>query len=401
MKVLFLTIGRMGSIDDKGLYPDLLRRFKEKGHEVYTISPYQRRENKKTELITDNGTNMLHVRIGNITKCSIIEKGISTVLIEAQFIRAIKKYFKDTQFDLVIYTTPPITFARVIKYLKKRDGAKTYLLLKDIFPQNAVDIGMMTKTGVKSIIYKTFRKKEEKLYKISDKIGCMSRANVDFVLRNNPFVKPEKVHVCPNAIEVADYEKDMEKRREIREKWNVPQDKTVFIYGGNLGRPQDIPFVIECIKANADKNDRFFVICGTGTEYKKLEAYYETEKPQNLLLLNGLPKAEYDEFVKAFDVGLIFLDHRFTIPNFPSRTLSYMQAKMPVIACTDINTDVGKVAEEGGFGVWCESNDPASFTAAVDKLLTADLEAMGNAGYEYLKEHYTAEKACEIILKNV
>lgn len=401
MKVLFLTIGRMGSIDDKGLYPDLLRRFKEKGHEVYTISPYQRRENKKTELITDNGTNMLHVRIGNITKCSIIEKGISTVLIEAQFIRAIKKYFKDTKFDLVIYTTPPITFARVIKYLKKRDGAKTYLLLKDIFPQNAVDIGMMTKTGVKSIIYKTFRKKEEKLYKISDKIGCMSRANVDFVLRNNPFVNPEKVHVCPNAIEVSPYEKDMEKRREIREKWNVPQDKTVFIYGGNLGRPQDIPFVIECIKVNADKNDRFFVICGTGTEYKKLEAYYEMEKPQNLLLLNGLPKEEYEDFVKAFDVGLIFLDHRFTIPNFPSRLLSYMQAKMPVICCTDPNTDIGKVAEEGGFGVWCESNDPASFTAAVDKMLSLDLNEMGEAGYEYLKAHYTAEKACEIILKNV
>jgi hypothetical protein len=260
---------------------------------------------------------------------------------------------------------------------------------------------MMTKTGAKSIIYKTFRKKEEKLYKISDKIGCMSQANVDFVLKNNPFVKPENIHICPNAIEVSPYEKDMEKRREIREKWNIPQDKTVFVYGGNLGRPQDIPFVIECIKANAHRDDCYFVICGKGTEYKKLAAYYEAEKPANLLLLNGLPKEEYEDFVKAFDVGLIFLDHRFTIPNFPSRLLSYMQAKMPVICCTDPNTDIGTVAEEGGFGVWCESDHPAKFTEAVDKMLCANLDVMGNMGYNYLKDNYTAEKACDILLSNI
>ena len=401
MKVLFLTIGRMESIENKGLYTDLLRCFREKNHEIYTVSPYQRRENKKTSLIKENGTNMLHVRIGNITKCSIIEKGISTLLIETQFIKAIKKYFKGIKFDLVIFTTPPITFAKVIKFIKKRDNAKTYLLLKDIFPQNAVDIGMMTKSGLKSIIYKVFRKKEEDLYRISDKIGCMSQANVAFVLNNNRFVNPENVHVCPNAIEVADYEKNIEKRREIREKWGIPQDKTVFIYGGNLGRPQGIPLLIDCLQANKDKTDRFFVVCGKGTEYGKLKAYYETEKPANLLLINGLPKEEYDEFVKAFDVGLIFLDHRFTIPNFPSRLLSYMQAKMPVICCTDPNTDIGMVAEKGGFGVWCESNDPANFTAAVDKMLSSDLNAMGEAGYNYLQEHYTAEKACDILLSNI
>ena len=65
-----------------------------------------------------------------------------------------------------MYSTPPITFADVIAYVKKRDGAKSYLLLKDIFPQNAVDIGMMAKRGLKSIIYKLFKKKEEKLYRI-------------------------------------------------------------------------------------------------------------------------------------------------------------------------------------------------------------------------------------------
>ena len=401
MNILYISISALPHLSGHGISLDLIRELKNKGHNVYVVGSRQRREGKKTNLSEEEGCQILRVKTGNVTKCNKIEKGIATLLLPYQYIAAIKKYFKNIRFDAVLYPTPPVTQIATVSFIKKRDNAKTYLLLKDIFPQNAVDIGMMTKSGPKSIIYKMFRKKEEKLYRISDYIGCMSRANVDFVIKNNPFVNSEKVHICPNAIQVFPYEKDLEKRKEIRKKWNISEDKTVFIYGGNLGRPQDIPFVIECIRANAHREDCFFVVCGKGTEYKKLKAYYEAEKPQNMLLLNGLPKEEYEDFVKAFDVGLIFLDHRFTIPNFPSRLLSYMQAKMPVIACTDPNTDIGKVAEAGGFGVWCESNDPANFTQAIDEILTRDLDAMGEAGYEYLKENYTAEKACEILLSNI
>lgn len=399
MKVLFFTIGQMDGIENKGIYTDLLRLFRDNGNEVYTVSAYEKKKGLETTLTDDNGAHMLHVKIGNITKCSIIEKGISTVLIETQFIRAIKKYFKDIKFDLVIYSTPPITFVNAVKYVKKRDGAKTYLLLKDIFPQNAVDLGMMKKSGVKGLLYKYFRSKEKKLYAVSDKIGCMSQANSDYVLKHNPEISAEKVEICPNSIEVTNERLTPEQKAEIRQKFNIPTDKTVFIYGGNLGRPQDISFIIECLKANADFDDRFFVICGTGTEYPKLKNYIDTEKPANVLLINGLPKNEYESFVGCCDIGLIFLDHRFTIPNFPSRLLSYMQKGMPVLACTDPNTDIGKVITNGNFGWWCESNSTECFTEAVNTAVKADIKSLGENAFNYLKENYTAEKGCNIILQ--
>lgn len=90
------------------------------------------------------------------------------------------------KFDLIIYSTPPITFQRAVEYVKERDNAQTYLLLKDIFPQNAVDIGILSKNGWKGLIYKYFRKKEKKLYGISDRIGCMSEANCKYILSHNP-----------------------------------------------------------------------------------------------------------------------------------------------------------------------------------------------------------------------
>ena len=398
MNVLFLTIGQMENINDRGIYTDLLRQFRRQGHCIYTVSTYEKRKGLRTSVCEENGAHMLHVRIGNITKCSVIEKGISTLLIEPQFIGAIKKYFGSIKFDLVIYSTPPITFANAVRYVQKRDGAKTYLLLKDIFPQNAVDIGMITKSGIKGILYKYFRLKEKKLYAVSDKIGCMSQANVDYVLRNNQGISPDKVEICPNSIEVIDNRLNAAQKAEVRRKHHIPSGKTVFVYGGNLGKPQDIPFIIRCLQANAAFDDRFFVICGSGTEYPKLKGYIDAEKPKNVMLMNGLPKEEYERFVGCCDVGLIFLDHRFTIPNFPSRLLSYMQKGMPVLAATDPNTDVGAVIKDGNFGWQCSSDSVEDFTKTVDTAIASDLDALGQNSFAYLNDHYTVKQSIGTIL---
>ena len=398
MNILFLTTGRMDSIEQHAIYPDLLRCFRDNGHNVYTVSSYERRTGKETELIEDHGTHMLHVKIGNLTKTNTIEKGISTVMIEKQYKTAIKKFLSNVKFDLIMYSTPPITLVQVIEYVKKRDNCQSYLLLKDIFPQNAVDLGMMQKNGVKGFLYKYFRCKEKKLYSASDYIGCMSQANVDYIITHNPEVKPEKVEVCPNCVDAIDASVTYEKRNEIRKKYGIPLDKKVFVYGGNLGKPQGIPFLIECLKKVQDNKDAFFLIVGGGTEYKRIESFISDVHPHNIKLMQSLPKNDYDAMVGACDVGMIFLDHRFTIPNFPSRLLAYMQAKLPVLAVTDPNTDIGKVIVEGGFGWWCESNNSSHFADMVRTITEQNTEAFGERGFNYLINKYTAEKGFKIIV---
>ena len=399
MNILFLTLLDFNSIDERNIYTDLLREFYKNGHSVYVISPVEKRKNQETKLLKTDKATILKLKIGNTQKTNIIEKGISTISIEPQFIAGIKKYFSDVKFDLVIYSTPPITFCNAIEYVKKRDGAKTYLLLKDIFPQNAVDLGMMSKSGIKGLIYKVFRNKEKKLYRISDYIGCMSQANVDYVLKHNPEINPEKVEICPNSVEVIDMSVDEKTRDEIRRKYSIPLDKKVFVYGGNLGKPQGIDFMIECLKSQEKNEDVYFLIVGDGTEYGKIEAYVENDRPANVNLMKRLPKEDYDKMVAACDVGMIFLDHRFTIPNFPSRLLSYMQAKIPVLAVTDPNTDIGKVIVDGGFGWWCESDSVVSYGNIIQKILNEN-KAIGLDGYRYLCNHYSSHIAYINIMRH-
>ncbi len=391
MNVLFLTLLSFDSIQERNIYTDLLREFVKNEHQVYTISPVEKKHNIETHLIKEENATILRLQIGNTQKTNIIEKGISTVMIEPTFKKAIRKYFSAVKFDLVLYSTPPITLVSAIEYVKKRDGAKTYLLLKDIFPQNAVDIGMMSTTGLKGLLYKHFRTQEKKLYKISDRIGCMSQANVDYVIEHNPEVAPSIVEVCPNSIDVVDKSVDPVTCKQIRQKYAIPLNKKVFLYGGNLGKPQGIPFLIECLKRCADLKDAFFLIVGDGTEYGVLENYVQNAASENVKLMKRLPKEDYDILVGACDIGMIFLDHRFTIPNFPSRLLSYLQAKIPVLACTDQNTDIGKVVTEGKFGWWCESNDVEGFHEIINQTMNEDLNTIGNNGYSFLKKNYSAE----------
>lgn len=402
-KLIFLTMSRITDIERRGVYTDVLRKFRSEGWGVYIVTPHERSLGMPTELVEKNGVQILGVKTLNLQKTSAIEKGIGQVTVESLYKSAIKKYFKGIHFDLILYSTPPITFPKVIQYLKAvNPQAKTYLLLKDIFPQNAVDLGMMSKSGVKGVLYRFFRTKEKKLYALSDHIGCMSPANVAYVLKHNPEISPDRVEVAPNSVELhpSDTTENID-RVAVRQKHGLPVDKPIFIYGGNLGKPQGVPFLIKCLNANVNRKDCFFVVIGTGTELPKLMQWYNERKPQSVKVMKGLPRQEYEELANSCDVGLIFLDHRFTIPNYPSRLLPYLMTKKPILAATDPNCDTGKIAEENGYGLWCESDSVEGFTSAVDKMLKSNLNEMGERGYDFLCKNYLVDNTYQAIVKHV
>lgn len=397
MKILFLTLADFNSISERNIYTDLLREFVKHGHEVRIISPTERRNGQHTHVIREKNSIILKLRTGNMQKTGMIEKGISMLTIEQLFVYAIRKYFAGEKFDLVLYCTPPITFCKAVNYVKRRDHAKTYLMLKDIFPQGAVDLGVLKKSGLKGILYRYFRTKEKKLYRISDQIGCMSEANVAYVLKHNPEISSEKVEVCPNCIEPVDLSLSDVERMTVRKKYGIPEDRTVFVYGGNLGKPQGIGFMLKCLHSQRKNRAVFFLIVGIGTEYPRIEKYIEKYQPENIKLMSWIPKKDYDKVIAACDVGMIFLDDRFTIPNFPSRLLNYMAAKLPVLACTDVNTDIGKMIVDNGFGWWCESTILDSYSRVVQEIIESEYRQMGINAFEYLVENYFTEMVYKII----
>lgn len=397
MRVLFLSQSPMES-GDTGIYTDLLKTFVSHGHTVYALSPRERRTGLPTELAHEGGIGIIRVAVGNITKTNLIEKGVSTLSIAGKYLAALRRFAPSVDFDLVLYATPPTTVSGVVEKIKRATGAKAYLLLKDIFPQNALDLGMLSKTGPKMPIYAFFKRSERKTYAAADWIGCMSPANRDYLIAHEPWIDPASIEVNPNAIIPRDLASA--DPAEFRARYGLPEGERIFVYGGNLGKPQAIDFFVDVLRSNEKDPVGFFLIAGSGTERPKLERFFEQECPVHAKLLGSLDRAEYDTMLCACDVGLVVLDHRFTIPNFPSRALSYMQAGLPIVTATDDVCDMGRIAEANGFGVAGSSASAEGFLDKCRSLTVEGITAMGERSRLYLEEHYTSESSYELIMEH-
>lgn len=401
LNILFLSLLDFNNLDESNIYTDLLNEFIKNQHHVSIISPSEKRKQSKETHLIKIGDNceILKLRIGNITKTSFLEKGISTILLENKFISGIKKFFRDKQFDLVIYSTPPVTFANVIKFIKRRDNCKSYLLLKDIFPQNAVDLNILKDRG---LLYNFFRYKEKKLYKLSDYIGTMSKANSDYIKKHNSFRKNQIVEINPNTIKT-DTERCLDDSdiKKIRSSFGISDTSILLLYGGNLGKPQGIDFLLNIVLNIENQEDLFFAIIGSGTEFTKIENFLKMNKTRRTKLFDYMPKEQYEVFEKAADIGVILLDKRFTVPNVPSRLLGYMKHKKPILAATDRNTDLKDMIREGNFGLWSEHGDVLNFMENINKLTDKRYRMkLGQNGNKYFKENFDVEVSYSIILNH-
>ncbi len=395
MKVLFLLLTYPENPDSvSSLYVSLVREFAKRGHDVAVVCPSEKGE--PTELKKSYGVDVLRVKTLQIFNVHPIIKGLATLTIPLTFKRAIKKHLGNRHFDIVLTPTPPITFIDIVVWLKKHQkDIISYLILRDIFPQNAKDLGMIKSKPV----FEYFRKKERKLYKYSDVIGCMSQGNIDFVKKHNPEVAPGKLCLLPNWQTL----KDTPGRDEaIKEKYGVG-GKYIVIFGGNIGEPQKVENIVTLAELYRQNKDIVFIVLGNGAKKKYLEKLVADGSLDNVIIKDFIPAQDYLHLVSSADVGLISLSELFTIPNIPSKTLSYFIAKVPILAAIDANTDYGKILEESGAGLWSVTGDTESYKKNFDTLYQdASLrKRMGENGHKYFKEHLTTELAYETILSQI
>lgn len=394
MKILYLTIS-YPSAGNRNLYTDLVEELKKTGHDVTVVMAEESAKIDKSKLSFENNIEVLRVKVGNQFGVGLVEKGITTLKVKPLLKKAINRYLSDREYDLILYSTPPVTLADLVVYCKKKYKAKSYLMLKDIFPQNGIDLNLFSK---KNVLYKYFRLKEKKLYQCSDRIGCMSNANINFVNEQEEYEFSNKLELFPNTMRI-DNQLDIN-RQAIRNKYELPMNQKIFIFGGNLGKPQAIDFLLESIRMLADYKEAYFLIVGDGAEKNKILDYINKENPTNLKFIAKLPREEYDKIMKACDVGLILLNSKFTIPNYPSRIMAYVHESLPILAATDAVTDIQTlVVDEAKCGYWCESVNPVEFVNQV-KLLTEDdklRDKLGENGRNYLAKQFDVKLSVKLL----
>lgn len=396
MKILFISSQFPTEKKSSNIYTDLAESLMNQGHDVKVLVSEERKNIKKTIFSKERGLDVLRVKCGNIYEVGFVEKTLTFLTVSNKLIAALKKYWLDEKFDLILFSAPPVTFNKVVQWAMKKYNCSSYLMMKDIFPQNGVDIGLYTK---KHPAYIYFKWQANKLYKVSSKIGCMSPGNIEYLnkVENVPL---EKLELFPNTVKIREHDKISKKEKSlIRKKYGFTDNDVIAVFGGNFGRPQGLEFFLEVIEEYKKNKNVKFLLVGNGTEKEKIFSYIKDNKLDNAITHEYIPREDYEVLLASCDIGLIFLDNRFTIPNFPSKTLSYFECSLPIMAAIDKNTDYGMMLEKTQSGFHSLHGNIKQFKKQFDKLIKDDKlrVKMGKNGRKYFENECNVEESVKIL----
>lgn len=395
MNILFISIAWPAK-NQRNLYTDLMDAFVADGHRVVVVGTTEEQDAIPV-VKEENAKLVLRVPSGKIRKASYVRKILSLFTLGPKMKSAIYNHLGNQQFDMILGATPPITLSKLYLTLKRKYGAPFYLMLKDIWPQGSVDLGVIRQGGP-GWLY--LRSHEVRLYKAANYIGCMSPRGKEYLLSKNKFLERSNVEVCPNSISPTPV-KDLPGAGNIRKKYGIPENACVFLFSGNLGIGHGLHFLVDVIYSLRDYPGAYFIIGGAGTQYKYLEKIFAEDPPKNAFLYNWLPREDFEQILMTSDVGLILL-YKYTSPQFPSRLLSYLDYSMPALCAINPETDMGSIVENAECGKYVHHGDKADFIKAVEYFSEHPEERrkMGSNGRNLLLREYTAEHSYQIIAKH-
>lgn len=400
MNILFIFLRHSEDEKHSTLTKDLSDEFHKNGHNVFVVTLLERKYKRKTGMKIENGYNVLRVKVGNyfdsVTK---YEKGITVLTMPYLLEKAIKKYIDSNSIDLIFTHTPFVSNPKLVNNLKKYFNCNAYLHLYDIFPQNAKDLEMLKNKW----IYNYFEKRESKTYEVFDYIGCMSQGNLEYMKNYSP-KNNKKFTILKNWAQIKNI--PIVNKNEIRKKYGYTDKDFICIFGGNMGKPQKLENILKLAKKTLiDKNIKFLFI-GKGTERNLLENKVKNEKISNVKFLDYIPREDYELVTASCDIGLVSLDERFTVPNFPSKTTDYFKLELPILASLDscAAADYGKfLQDEVKGGLFALAGDTDKLYRQLLKLKNnSELKIeLGKNGRKYYENELGVDKAYETIMKQI
>lgn len=401
MNILFLFLRHSENAIDSTLTKDISDEFYKQGHNVKVVTLLERKYKKNTQLKQENGYEILRVRTGNyFDSVGKIEKGVTAFSMPYAVKNSVKKYFKNEKIDLIYTHTPFISNHKLINDLKKYFKCKSCLHLWDIFPQNAIDIGLLKE----NLLTKFFEIQEQRMYDTFDYIGCMSQGNLEYMKIRDEKYEERKFFILKNWAQIK--EKPKFDKKEIREKYGYTEDDFICIFGGNMGKPQKLENILELAKKSLENKNIKFLFVGKGTEKNILENKAKNENISNVKFLEYIPREDYELISAACDIGLVSLDERFTVPNFPSKTTDYFKLELPILA----SLDSCAAADYGDFlqnkvkgGLFALAGNTAELYKQLLKLAeNKDLrEELGKNGRKYYEEELGVDKAYQTIMNQI
>jgi glycosyltransferase involved in cell wall biosynthesis len=338
---------------------ELAQEYVKQGHSVSVITPdYNLKSNMK--ISTLDGVEIISFKSGKIKNVSKVKRAINETLLSYNAWSRCKKYFIENPHDMIVYYSPSIFFGSLVRQLKKLWGVQSYLILRDIFPQWAIDNSLLKEN---SLITKYFKYFEKVNYDNADVIGLMSDKNLEWF--ENYYKTDKKLEVLYNWADVQKVESEISKYRKELEL----EDKVVFFYGGNMGHAQDMMNIIRLAIGLQKYEEAHFVLVGAGDEVELVKEAIKKNSLTNMTLLPAVNQEEFKQMLSEFDVGLFTLNKDHITHNFPGKLLGYMVQSMPILGSINPGNDLKNILDVYKAGYISVNGEDDIFLEGAVKLL--------------------------------
>ncbi len=371
---------------------ELACEFQKQGHEVTVITPSPSLKSETQISILDNVT-ICRFKSGEIKNIGKVKRAINETLLSYYAWKYFKSYFKQNKHDIIVYYSPSIFWGGLVKHLKELWQVSSYLVLRDLFPQWALDQGLIRQG---SLIEKYFRYFEKKSYLAANTIGLMSKKNLEWFQEN---VKTNaQIEVLYNWANNTSVKSVGHYRRLL----NI-EDKVVYFYGGNIGHSQDMMNIVRLAINMRNEKQAVFVFVGAGDEFEMVKNAIQTDHLTNIILLPSVSQNEFKQLLAEFDIGLFTLHKNHKTHNFPGKLLGYMVQEMPMLGSINQGNDLKDIVGDAGAGFITINGDDNAFLVNALKLLHDDKlrEKMGHNAKKLLEDTFSVKSATQQILKTL
>lgn len=345
---------------------DLSREFTAQGHEVIVMvsspdiePPYL--------LEAYGGVTVLRLKSPRTKDINYFKRTLNEFFAPFAMIRNLKKSpLASLQYEAIIWYSPSIFFGPIVKTLKRLSGCPSYLIIRDIFPHWAADMGLMSR----GIAYQILSRVARFQYSAADVIGVQTPGNLAFLQSDDAGHHRARLEVLHNWLGAP-----ASTPCSIDITQTKLSGRRVFVYAGNMGVAQGMEKLLKLARALRERNDIGFLFVGRGSMAEAIAKQVQAEKLHNVLFYDEIDPDEIPALYSQCEAGLVSLDPRHTTHNIPGKFLSYMQAGLPVLASVDAGNDLVDIVEQHNVGrvsVDPNGNDLAAEAIALMNEVTED-----------------------------
>ena len=369
---------------------DLSREFARQGHSLCVLlpAPEQLEPWHSHEV---HGVQVIRLKAPRTKDIGYVRRTLAEFMMPFAMLRNFRKSpLAKERWDGVVWYSPSIFHGYFASALKASSGCKSYLVIRDIFPEWAADMGLMGR----GLPYRFFDAVARYQYSVADVIGVQTPGNRNYF--NRWVTKPRRhLEVLQNWLD-----KPAQVRCSIRVNETSLAGRRVFVYAGNMGVAQGMDILLELANRLRRRADVGFLFVGRGSDAARLKADAESRRMENVLFFDEIDPDEIPDLYAQCDAGIVALDPRHKSHNIPGKFLTYMQSGLPVLANVNPGNDLAQMIREERVGQVCETSQGEELeqlaTALLEQIQTdSGLTARCLALFE---RQFTVEKAVKQIV---